>query len=249
MEPTINVVEHLTELRKRLIIVVVSLFMSLCTGFYFSPDILMFIKGQPASIQVVWNVFSLTDGLYIYIKCALLFAVLITLPVLLLQLWQFVRPGLTVEEAKGTIWYVPVSFFLFLLGFSFAYFIVFPMMVQFMNKINTSIGAVETYGIDRYFSLLFSFVFPISIAFEMPVVVLFLTKVGLINPQLLRKVRKHSYLVLVVIGTMISPPDFVSHFSVTIPLILLFEVSILISNWSYNKVQETLPKGGELDVQ
>jgi sec-independent protein translocase protein TatC len=237
MEQTINVVEHLAELRKRIIIVLLFLLLSLCIGFYFSPDILLFIKKQPAAVTVEWNVFSLTDGMFIYMKCAFIFAVLITLPVLLLQIWMFVKPGLTEQEAKATIWYVPISFILFLIGFSFAYFVVFPMMVRFMNSINTSIGAVQTYGIDRYFSLLFSFIFPMSIAFEMPVVVLFLTKVGVINPRLLRKIRKHAYLALVIIGSMISPPDFVSHLSVTIPLIVLFEISILISNWTHQKTQ------------
>jgi sec-independent protein translocase protein TatC len=162
-------------------------------------------------------------------KCALLVAVLFTLPVLLYQIWAFVRPGLTEEEARGTLPYVPVSFVLFLGGASFSYFVVFPMMVRFMEKMNRTIGAVETYGIDRYFSFLFSVVFPMAVAFELPVVILFLTRIGLLSPERLKKARKFAYLGLAIVGSCISPPDFVSHLSVTIPLILLFEISVIVS--------------------
>jgi sec-independent protein translocase protein TatC len=151
------------------------------------------------------------------------------------HVWRFIRPGLTAYEAAGLVWYVPLSFFLLLLGVLFGYYVAFPMMVDFMNQINQSIGAVETYGIDRYFSLLFSIVFPISMAFEMPVVILFLTRLGLLDPHRLRKGRKYAYFILVIIGTMISPPDFISHLSITLPLILLFEISILVSAWSMKK--------------
>ncbi|GAA4716383.1 twin-arginine translocase subunit TatC [Brevibacillus fulvus] len=231
MQNSEEVVAHLTELRKRLIIIIVGFILSLCIGLYISPDILRFIKTQPVAIHIVWNVFSFTDGMFIYMKCAFLVAILITLPLALYQVWAFVRPGLTDEEARKTIWFVPFSFILFIMGIAFSYFVAFPMMVSFLSTLNKSIGAVETYGIDRFFSFMFNVVFPLAIAFEMPAVVLFLTRLGLINPLQLRKVRKFVYLGLAIIGAMISPPDFVSHLSVTVPLILLFEISILISAW------------------
>lgn len=231
MEPNFDSLEHLTELRKRIIIVLIVFVLSLAAGFFFSPKILLIIKEQPAAANIVWNVFSLTDGVFLYLKCALLVAVMVTLPVLLLHIWRFVRPGLTDHEAKGLIWFVPMSFALVILGVSFGYFVVFPMMVKFMSTINESIGAVETYGIDRFFSLLFNVLLPLSIAFQMPVVTLFLTKLGIINPLRLKKMRKKTYFILVIIGAMISPPDYISHIMVTIPLILLYEISIFFSAW------------------
>ncbi|KIL35806.1 preprotein translocase subunit TatC [Cohnella kolymensis] len=235
MESPIDSLEHLTELRKRIIIVLVIFVLSLAVGFYLSPKILLIIKEQPAAVNIVWNVFSLTDGIFLYLKCALIIALLVTLPVMLLQIWIFVRPGLTEFEAKGLVWFVPMSFGLVLMGVSFGYFVVFPMMVKFMSTINESIGAVETYGIDRFFSLLFNVLLPLSIAFQMPVVTLFLTKLGIINPLRLKKFRKKTYFILVIAGTMISPPDYISHILVTIPLILLYEVSIFFSGWYLRK--------------
>lgn len=233
-----ELVFHLTEVRKRLLVVFAAFFATLCLGLYVSPKLLLLLKNQPAAASIEWNVFAFTDGLFIYMKCALLVAVLFTLPVLLYQIWAFVRPGLTEEEAKGTLAYVPVSFALFLAGASFSYFVVFPMMLGFMEKMNRTIGAVETYGIDKYFSFLFSVVFPMAIAFELPVVLLFLTKIGLLTPGRLKAARKFAYLGLAIVGSCISPPDFVSHLSVTIPLIVLFEISVIVASRQWSRMEQ-----------
>lgn len=235
-----ELIYHLTEVRKRLLIVFGTFFAALCAGLYISPRLLLFMKSQPAAANIEWNVFSFTDGLFIYMKCALMVAVLFTLPVLLYQIWAFVRPGLTEEEARGTLPFVPISFGLFLGGASFSYFVVFPMMVKFMEKMNRTIGAVETYGIDRYFSFLFSVVFPMAVAFELPVVILFLTRIGLLTPERLKKARKYAYLGLAIVGSCISPPDFISHLSVTIPLILLFEISVIVSARQWRSMGHSL---------
>jgi sec-independent protein translocase protein TatC len=158
--------------------------------------------------------FSLTDGMFIYMKCAFVCGVLLTLPLALYHIWAFVKPGLTEKKAKGTLAFVLASFMLFLAGISFSYFVVFPAMVSFMGKVNKNVGAVETYGIDRYFSFMFNVIFPMGVAFEMPIIVVFLTKLGLLNPERLKKSRKYAYLALVIVGSSISPPDFVSHLSV-----------------------------------
>ncbi|MBP1992335.1 twin-arginine translocase subunit TatC [Paenibacillus eucommiae] len=232
---------HLTEVRKRVLIVAGWFIATACVGLYVSPHILRYIKNQPAAGVVEWNVFSFTDGLLIYMKCAFLFALLFTVPVLLYQLWAFVRPGLTEEEAKSTLPYIPIAFALFLSGLSFSYLVVFPMMLRFMKKMNHTIGAVETYGIDRYFSFLFDIVFPMAVAFELPVVLLFLTKIGLLTPERLKMTRKYAYVGLAVVGSCISPPDILSHLSVTIPLILLFEISVFFSGKQWRTMQEARP--------
>lgn len=242
-------IDHLSELRKRLVYTIIWFFITLCAGLYESPNILLFIKNQPAAVNIEWNVFSMTDGLFIYMKCAFLVSILFTLPLALYHIWAFVKPGLTEKEAKGTLTFVPASFLLFLLGVCFSYFMVFPSMVSFMTKINSSIGAVETYGIDRYFSFMFSVIFPIGVAFEMPVVVLFLTKVGLLDPVKFKKSRKYAYLAMVIVGSSISPPDFVSHLSVTVPLILLFELSLIISFWYSKKMKRSSTDTTTQEVQ
>ena len=234
-EPELTLVEHLTELRKRLIIVATTFILSLALGFWIAPKTLNFIKQQPTAAHVEWNVFGYTDGLMIYVKCALILAILITLPIAMHQIWLFVKPGLLEKEARGTIYFIPVSFFLFLAGISFSYFILFPLMLNFMSSINDSIGAIETYGMQQYFTFMFNLIIPVGIVFELPVIILFLTKLGIITPDLLRKMRKVSYFILVVVGVSITPPDFISDFIIVVPLLLLFEISILVSSWSYKK--------------
>lgn len=231
----LSLIEHLSELRKRLIIVAIAFVLSLIVGFILSPTVLDFIKNQPSAISIEWNVFALTEGFSIYFKCALIISIMFTLPVILHQIWAFVSPGLTVKEAKETLFYVPLSFVLFTFGLAFSYFIVFPMVIQFMSNINQSIGAIETYGMGQFFTLLFNIILPISIIFDMPVIIMFLTKLGLINPAMLRKARKVSYFILIVVGVSLTPPDFVSDILIIIPLILLFEISILCSHWTFKK--------------
>ncbi|WNQ10482.1 twin-arginine translocase subunit TatC [Paenibacillus aurantius] len=236
-----EMVGHLTELRRRLLIAAAWFLLMLVAGLYVSPHLLRYIQSQPAAVPIEWNVFGFTDGLAIYMKCAFVFAALFTLPVLMYQVWHFVRPGLTEEEARGTLLYVPASFVLFGIGLTFSYLVAFPMMVGFMKKLNGSIGAVETYGIDKYFTFLFHTVVPLGFAFEMPLVVLFLTRLGLLTPERLKATRKYAYVGLAVLGTCISPPDFVSHLSVTIPLILLFEVSTAVAGRYYRRRLSAVP--------
>lgn len=237
-EQELTLIEHLTELRKRLIIVFSVFTVSLSIGFLISRKLLQYIK-TVASVQIDWNVFGFTDGFIIYFKCAFIVALLFTLPVFLYETWAFVKPGLTEEESKGTLFYVPLSFILFILGVSFSYFVVFPLVLDFMSNVNRSIGAMETYGIAQYFTFMFNVVFPISIIFEMPVVVLFLTKLGILDPMKLRKMRKLAYFILVIVGVSMTPPDFVSDLLIIIPLFLLFEISILCSKLSIKKSKKT----------
>jgi sec-independent protein translocase protein TatC len=234
-EKALTVVEHLTELRKRLIIVILSFVLFFIAGFYFAPDILFMIKESSKTTNIEWNVFGFTDGVMIYLKCAFIFSILFTLPVFFYQTWRFVRPALTPQEAKSTFWFVPVSFMLFLIGASFAYFVLFPMLLQFMSTINQSIGAVETYGMDKYLTFLFNIVFPVAVVFELPLIILFLTKLGILSPERLKKMRKIAYFVLIFIALVITPPDFISDFLVSVPLILLYEISIFISRWVARK--------------
>lgn len=240
MDQEYTVVEHLAELRKRLIVIAVALFVSLGIGFATATKMLNFIKMQPTAANVEWNVFGFTDGIMIYFKCALLLAILITLPIAVHQIWLFVKPGLSEAEAKGTSWFIPASFFLFLAGISFSYFVMFPMMLNFMSDINQSIGATETYGMNQYFTFLFNLVIPVGLVFEMPIIIMFLTKIGIVSPASLRKMRKVAYFVLVIVGVMISPPDLVSDILIIVPLFILFEISIVISDWTLKRTNKRL---------
>lgn len=228
-----DVINHLAELRKRLIVVAVWFLCAFCIGIYLSPHLLAYVKTHLGTIQVEWSVFSLSDGLVVYMKCALLFGTALTIPCLLYELWAFARPGLTQREARTTLLFVPASLLLFAAGVTFGYTVALPMMISFMVKLNHAIGANEVYGLQHYVSFLIGFLYPMGLAFEMPLAALFLTFIGVLTPGRMKQVRKYAYVSLAILGSCISPPDFISHLSVTVPLILLFEISVFVS-WRYS---------------
>lgn len=235
-----TLVEHLEELRKRVLVVTVVFLVTLAIGFYYSPQVLQYMKAQEIAAQVEWNIFNYTDGIIIYLQCALILSLALTIPVVMYEAWKFMRPGLSEKEQKTTLIFIPAAFFLFIAGISFGYFVLFPIMLDFMKNINASIGAVETYGMKQYFSFMFGLILPVAAIFELPVVISFLTKIGLVNTAMLKKSRKVAYLLLIVIGVSITPPDFISDFLLIIPMILLFEISILIAGSIEKREQKKL---------
>ena len=232
-----HILQHLGELRRRLIWVLLVFIVAIVVGFIYAEPIVQHLKNDPAARDIPWNVFALGDALRVYLQFAFLMALVITTPFAMFQMWKFVKPGLKPNEQKATLLYIPGAFFLFIVGILFAYYYIFPFVVQFVTSFSERLGAQEMYGISQYFGFMFRLILPIGIVFELPVIVMFLTRIRLLTPHVLRKMRRHAYVLLVVVAAMITPPDFVSNILVAIPLILLYEVSIWLSNPVYRNVQ------------
>jgi sec-independent protein translocase protein TatC len=154
--------------------------------------------------------------------------------VLASQLWMFVKPALKPIERKITLSYIPALFILFIVGISFGYFIIFPMVLEFLVKMGADMF-VTNFTAEKYFRFLMNMTLPFGVLFELPAVVMFLTSLGIINPFVLTKIRKYAYFVLILIAIVITPPDFMSDFVVTLPLLLLYEISINLSKIVYKK--------------
>lgn len=246
-DEAVSLVEHLTELRKRIIWVLVVLVLSMIGGFFAAkPLILYLVSEEPAaSLNMPLNTFSPWDGIRVFMQFAFAVGLCFTLPFALYQLWMFVKPGLTELEHRSALRYIPGTVLLFLLGVAFGYFVVFPMAFYFTSTVTKSLGLTETYGISQYFTFMFNIVLPMSILFELPIVVMFLTKIRILNPQRLKKMRRFAYIILVVIATVVTPPDFISDILVAIPLIILYEVSVLLSGNIYRKQLEQKRKWEE----
>ena len=232
-----SVYDHIGELRRRIIITLIFFSFALVGGFFLATPLITFLQNAPTAQDLPMNAFKLTDPIRIYMTFAFASALLLVFPVILYQIWAFISPGLQERERKATLAYIPVAFFLFLLGLSFSYFILFPFMVQFMGSIAEQLNITEQYGINEYFTFLFQVTIPFGILFQFPVVIMFLTRLGIVTPDLLRKIRKIAYFVLLVIAGFITPPELVSHLMVTVPLLLLYEFSILVSQVGYKKAQ------------
>lgn len=232
-EENMSLVDHLTELRRRIVWVLILFVVTLVGGLLAAEPVISYLKSQPPLSQTEWNAFSPWDAIRIYMMFALMIAVAISLPFILYQLWSFMKPGLREVERRAAYRYIPITILLFLSGFSFAYFIVFPLAFHFTSAVTQRLNLIETYGITQYFSFMFNIVLPMSLLFQMPVIVMFLTEIRILNPHRLKKIRKPAYLLLVVIATMVTPPDLLSAILVAVPLILLYECSVLLSSWIY----------------
>lgn len=224
-------VGHIEELRKRVIRVLVVFFVALAGSIAFVQPIYRFLI-RPVNGRL--TVLGPGDVVQIYLMIAGVAALAVTTPFLLWQLWKFVEPGLLPRERRYAARLIGPVAVMFVAGICFSYFLIFPQIFHFLRVLaqpnfHFMITATE------YFSFLFDIVLPFGFLFELPIVVLFLTHIGLISPALLRKNRRYAYFVCVLIGVFISPPELVSHLSVVVPMVLVYEISIGISALAYRK--------------
>ncbi len=226
-----NLIEHLSELRKRIIIVLCSFMLFLILSFLIVQDIHNFlVKDLHDKLAILGP----GDILWVYMALASVSAITFTLPIAAFQVWLFVKPGLKKEEQKVTLAFIPGIFLLFLLGIAFGYFLLFPIVLSFLQSLAGS--QFETFfTVEKYFRFLIQLTLPFGFLFEMPAIVMFLTRLGIINPQKLAKSRKLSYFFLIVVSVLITPPDFISDILVIVPLILLYEFSITLSKIVYKR--------------
>ncbi|RKQ15142.1 twin-arginine translocase subunit TatC [Ureibacillus endophyticus] len=230
---TMNVIEHLGELRKRIISVLIFFTVFLIVSFFFVEDIYAFLIKD---IEQPLAVLSPTDIIWIYFCIASVAALGITTPFFFYHVWKYVSPGLTEEERKSSVMFIPSFFILFFLGITFGFYIIFPTVLQFLlGMVNSMFEAVFT--VDKYFKFLFMLTVPLGIIFELPAIVTFLTKIKILTPDILTKYRKGAYMILVIVSVIITPPDFISDILVIVPLFILYEISIILSKYTYRKVR------------
>lgn len=229
-----QLVEHLSELRKRIIWVLVTFVAAFIGGFMYARPVVQYFQ---ESAGVKWMVIGVGDGLRVYMQFSFAIAFVVTLPFILYHIWKFVSPGLRPHERKAAGVFIVPAFFLFILGLLVGYYLVFPMIVGFMIQFSSELGAANPneFGIVQYFGFMFNIIIPLALLFELPIVVMFLTRLRILNPVRLKKFRGYSYFVLIIVASLISPPDLFSHLSVFIPLVLLYEVSVFVSRIVYRK--------------
>ncbi|WP_174614556.1 twin-arginine translocase subunit TatC [Virgibacillus ihumii] len=230
-DKNIQIVGHLEEFRNRLIITISAFIVFLIGSFVFvNPIYDWLIRDLDTKLAVLGP----SDILWVYFMIAAVIALAATIPVAAFQIWRFVAPALSHEERKVTLRFIPALFMLFVAGITFGYFLLFPIVLNFLMSLSEGQFFVM-FTADKYFRFMLNLTLPFGILFEMPLVVLFLTRLGILNPARLKKARKVSYLVLVIVSVIITPPDFISDFLVTIPLLVLYEISISLSGMVYKK--------------
>ncbi|WP_410982585.1 twin-arginine translocase subunit TatC [Bacillus cereus] len=230
-DKNMKIVQHLEELRKRIIITLVAFLLFFILTFIFVQDIYhVLVKDLPFKLALLGP----SDILLVYLTISVIAAGTVTIPVAAHQAWLFVRPALTPKEQKITIAYIPALLILFLLGISFGYYILLPLVLNFLMSLSNDMFTT-LFTAEKYFQFLLHMTLPFGFLFELPVVIMFLTSLGIINPYRLQKIRKYAYFLLIVIAVLITPPDFLSDFLVAIPLLLLYEGSVSLSKFVYKR--------------
>lgn len=231
---------HLAELRERLIASAIALGIGFAVCYFFSENLLQFLieplkAALPEGDHLVYT--RLPEMFFIYIKIAFVAGILLTAPFLFYEAWMFVAPGLYKHEKKMVVPFVAFSTILFTGGALFGYFIVFPFGFKFFIGFSSEyIRALPS--VEEYLTFSLKLLFAFGIIFELPVVVYFLTKIGLVTTELLKRSRKYSILIAFIVAAILTPPDVVSQILMAGPLIVLYEVGIFVSRFARKKEAE-----------
>ena len=164
-----------------------------------------------------------------HIKVSIVVGLIVAFPYVFYEIWKFIEPALHENEKKYTKGVVIISSFLFLLGVCFGYFILCPFSLNFFSNYTVSAEVTNTWRLTSYVSLIATLVLAAGVMFELPMVVYFLSKVGIATPEAMREYRKHAFVAILLVSAVITPPDIISQLLVGCPVYLLYEMSIFIS--------------------
>ncbi|MCM8569238.1 twin-arginine translocase subunit TatC [Gramella jeungdoensis] len=167
---------------------------------------------------------------------------IIAFPYVIYEFWKFVAPAMHTNERKYAKGFIFITSLLFFLGVLFGYYVVTPLSINFLGKYQVSETVFNDFDLSSYISLVRASVLASGLIFELPIVIYFLTKVGLVTPDFLKKYRKYALVIVLILSAIITPPDIVSQIIVAIPVLILYEVSIIISKIMYRKEEEKLKK-------
>jgi len=231
---------HLEELRKRLVACAIAIGVGFVASYAFSERLfqvlIMPLKAvMPEGEKLIFT--NLPEMFFTYLKVAFLSGVLVVSPFVFYQLWLFIAPGLYQREKRYVIPFVVASTILFVGGALFGYFVVFPFGFKFfIGFTNEYVKALPS--VKEYFSLSVKLLFAFGIVFELPVVLFFLTKMGIVTPEYLRRQRKYAILLAFIIGAILTPPDVITQCMMAVPLMVLYEIGILVSVMARKKKEQ-----------
>jgi len=160
---------------------------------------------------------------------SIILGLIIAFPYLLWEMWRFVAPGLTQNERNKSRGFIFIASLLFFIGVWFSFYVIAPISIHFLYNFQISDNIENNFTLQSHISLVTNLLLGISIIFELPVVIYFLAKIGLITPEFLKKYRKHALVIVLIIAAIITPPDVASQIIVTIPILILYEIGIVVS--------------------
>jgi len=231
-------VDHLTELRSRLLKSIIYIFIFFVISYTFADNIYSFlvqpyadaVKGDELNRRLIFT--ALHETFITYLKVAFFAAVFVGSPVLLIQIWKFIAPGLYKNEKKALLPYLVATPTLFLLGGMLVYYLVMPLAIKFFLSFETS-AQLNTLPIqleakvNEYLSLIMRLIFAFGLSFQLPVILSLLARVGFIDSNYLKKRRKYVVVIIFAAAALLTPPDPITQIGLGIPLLILYELSII----------------------
>ena len=231
-------VEHLTELRSRLVKSIVYLFIFFIVCYFFAENIYSFllapyadaVKDDEVNRRMIFT--ALHETFITYLKVAFFAAIFITSPIILTQIWKFVAPGLYKNEKRALLPYLIATPTLFLLGGMLVYYLIMPLAIKFFLSFETTTQFTNLpiqleAKVNEYLSLIMRLIFAFGISFQLPVLLSLLARVGFIDSQYLKKKRKYVIIIIFSVAAILTPPDPITQIGLGIPLLILYELSIL----------------------
>ena len=231
-------VEHLTELRLRLVKSVIYLFGFFIICYFFAENIYSFllapyaeaVKDDPINRRMIFT--ALHETFITYLKVAFFAAMFTASPIILTQVWKFIAPGLYKNEKKALLPYLIATPTLFLLGGMLVYYLIMPLAIKFFLSFETSsaVGSLPIQleaKVNEYLSLIMRLIFAFGLSFQLPVLLSLLARVGFVDSEYLKQRRKYVIVIIFVAAAILTPPDPITQIGLGIPLLILYELSIL----------------------
>lgn len=232
--------DHLLELRSRLLKAVVGVLIILCCLIFFAQDIYHYVAEpllatMPQGTQMIAT--DVASPLFAPFKLTIVLSIFIAMPYILFQIWSFVAPGLYNNEKRLIAPLMAGSTLLFYGGIAFAYFVVFPVVFAFFNSVAPE-GVTIATDISSYLDFVLKLFFAFGAAFEIPIAIILMCWTGFTTPASLRTKRPYIVVGAFVIGMLLTPPDIISQTMLAIPMLLLFELGVLIASFYYKEDED-----------
>ena len=231
-------VEHLTELRSRLLKSIIFLFIFFIISYFFAENIYNFlispyaeaVKNDDIDRRMIFT--ALHETFITYLKVAFFAAMFLSSPILITQIWKFIAPGLYQNEKKALLPYLVATPILFILGAMLVYFLIMPLAIKFFLSFETSMQTNDLpiqleAKVNEYLSLIMRLIFAFGLSFQLPVLLSLLARVGFVDSTYLKKKRKYVVVIIFAVAAVLTPPDPITQIGLGIPLLILYELSII----------------------
>lgn len=235
-EKEMTFLEHLEELRWRIIFSIIGIVVGTIVAWIFIDFLVDVVLLKPAkdSGAHLQNLRPFGQ-LFLYMQIAIMVGIIISIPNIFYQFWQFISPALRKHERRYIFWIVAFSSICFLLGIAFAYFVMLPLTLKFAAQFGSE-SIKNEFSIEEYMSIIVSVMLAAGLIFELPMVSFFLSKLGILKPSFMKKFRKHAIVIIMIAAAFLTPgTDPVSQIVLAVPLVVLYEISIFISKISQKK--------------